>query len=149
MEIEAKRKARREAAEIEKRRREREIAEHGDRPNVLFRRLIDEFRRELLSTGMFLAVSVEGGDALAEDGTLPLTVRLTERKRRSVILGLEYESDIGFGTNLDWQHRNFLAREVRLGTRRPEGVAVLMAAMIWSGSGMGAPSRKVRSPLSV
>jgi kinesin family protein 2/24 len=49
MEIEAKRKARREAAEIEKRRREEEIAEHGDRPNVLFRRLIDEFRSELRS----------------------------------------------------------------------------------------------------
>jgi|EP01043_Picozoa_sp_COSAG02_P002668 hypothetical protein len=47
LEIEAKRKARREAAEIEKRRREQEIAEHGDRPNVLFRRLIDEFRSEL------------------------------------------------------------------------------------------------------
>lgn len=47
MEIEAKRKARREAAEIEKARREAEVAEHGDRPNVLFRRLIDEFRDEL------------------------------------------------------------------------------------------------------
>ena len=80
MEIEAKRKARREAAEKEKARREAEIAEHGDAPNVLFRRLIGEFRSDLDAgkrkvPGARYPSGQEGGAKAAGQGSLLVCVR--------------------------------------------------------------------------
>lgn len=75
---------------------------------------VEAFRKDLLGTGLFQSVRVEPGDEIGEDGTIPLTVHLTERKRRTLTLGLEYESDVGFGVNLDWEHRNVGNREIKL-----------------------------------
>ena len=79
MEIEAKRKARREAAEKEKLRREAEIAEHGDRPNVLFRRLIEEFRSDLAAGRRKVPGAKyprgQGGDKASGPGSLLVCVR--------------------------------------------------------------------------
>jgi translocation and assembly module TamA len=79
-------------------------------------RLIEAYRKELLATGLFLTVKVEGAEALDGEGTLPVNVEVRERKRRTLRLGLEYVTDIGFGVSLDWDYRNFLRREVLLQT---------------------------------
>ena len=46
-------------------------------------RLIERFRRDLVKTGMFLTVKVEGAENLDADGVLPVTVEVKERKRRT------------------------------------------------------------------
>ena len=51
---------------------------------------------------------------LDAEGSLPVSVEVRERKRRTLRLGLEYVSDIGPGAHLDWDYRNFLRREVLL-----------------------------------
>lgn len=79
-------------------------------------RQVEAFRRDLLATGMFLTARVEGGTSLNADGSLPVSVEVRERTRRTLRLGLEYVSDIGFGVSLDWDYRNFLRREVFLQT---------------------------------
>ena len=62
MEIEAKRLQRRAAAEAEKAQREAEVAQHGDRPNVLPRRMIASFREELAAgTRRYHDVAAEDG----------------------------------------------------------------------------------------
>ena len=70
-------------------------------------RLTQELKSDLLAGGLFSSVQVSPATAAPdENGTLPLTVALRDRKQRSVTLGLQYWSDDGIGANFSWQHRN-------------------------------------------
>ncbi len=77
------------------------------KPGDCFRRdRIESLRTKLLETGLFSQVEVALPDSPDADGTVPVTVELTERAPRSVEAGLSYYTDEGLGVTLGWQHRN-------------------------------------------
>ena len=75
---------------------------------------IDAFRGRLLDTGLFDSVTVERAGALNTSGELPVTVRLSERKHRSIGLQGHWSTDEGFGIEAFWEHRNLLGRQEQL-----------------------------------
>ena len=62
---------------------------------------------QLLMSGLFSIVRVAHSNTLDAAGELPVVVKLSERKPRTVRLGLQYRSDTGFGGKAFWEHRNF------------------------------------------
>jgi translocation and assembly module TamA len=77
-------------------------------------RALEQARRDLLDAGLFGTASVVAGDELDEEGRLPVTLEVTERRHRSIGGGLRYRSDEGPGVNVFWEHRNILGRGERL-----------------------------------
>lgn len=67
---------------------------------------LEEARRSLVDTGLFQAVALELEEEPGPDDALPVTVRVTERKHRSVGLGVRYRTDEGPGGNVFLEHRN-------------------------------------------
>ncbi|WP_183749515.1 autotransporter assembly complex family protein [Rhizobium sp. BK196] len=60
----------------------------------------------LRALGVFSSVTIHEGDALASDGTLPMTIEVSEGKRRYLGIGGQYSTIDGFGVNGYWGHRN-------------------------------------------
>ncbi|MCA1742510.1 MAG: autotransporter assembly complex protein TamA [Desulfovibrionales bacterium] len=67
---------------------------------------INEFRRQLTVGGLFSMVEINHPDKLKDDDTLPIKVKVTERKPRTIKAGIGYESDIGPELRFGWTHRN-------------------------------------------
>jgi translocation and assembly module TamA len=78
-------------------------------------RLVDRYRTRLLRTGLFSAVSIDRGEALAEGEVLPVDTRLVEGKQRSVGFGVRYSTGEGPAVKVFWEHRNLLGRNEDLG----------------------------------
>ncbi len=76
--------------------------------------LLPKFQQKLVETGLFSIVRVSHADHLDENGLLPISVELTERKQRTVKAGLKYSTDEGFGGKLAWEHRNLFHHGERL-----------------------------------
>lgn len=82
----------------------------------------DSFSRQALrdvhagleETGLFSRVSVEPSSAPNGDGALDVRVELTERKPRTVGVGLRYGTSEGAGARVYWEHRNLWGRAQRL-----------------------------------
>ncbi|MGV8074156.1 MAG: autotransporter assembly complex family protein [Syntrophobacteraceae bacterium] len=70
--------------------------------------LLPRFQQKLIKTGLFSIVRVSHADHPDEDGMLPVSVELTERKQRTVKAGLKYGADEGIGGKIAWEHRNLL-----------------------------------------
>ena len=81
--------------------------------DIFDRRKLNEARRRLLKTGLFAAVAFERPNELDDDGKLPITVRVEERKHRSIGLGGRWSTDEGFAFEAQWEHRNLFGREER------------------------------------
>lgn len=79
--------------------------------------LLEQTRENLQETGLFSLVRVDPAppEAVAE-GRIPVLIELTERKHRTISLGLQYRTDEGAGAAADWEHRNFmkLGRSLRI-----------------------------------
>ncbi|MGO6996495.1 autotransporter assembly complex protein TamA [Rhizobium leguminosarum] len=60
----------------------------------------------LRALGVFSSVTIHQGDALAPDGTLPMTIEVSEGKRRYFGVGAQYSTTDGFGVQGYWGHRN-------------------------------------------
>jgi translocation and assembly module TamA len=71
---------------------------------------LEEARNSLRETGLFTSVQIDLADAPDAQGQLPVTVELTERKHRSIGLGVRYRTDEGPGGNVSWEHRNMFGR---------------------------------------
>lgn len=69
-----------------------------------------ELRNTLLSSNLFATVRIEGAKTVEADGTLPVTLELSERKRRTITAGVGYETDVGFSVETGWEHRNLFGR---------------------------------------
>ncbi|RQD66714.1 MAG: outer membrane protein assembly factor [Desulfonatronovibrio sp. MSAO_Bac4] len=67
---------------------------------------INQFRRQLTVGGLFSMVEINHPDELEDDNTLPVRVKVTERKPRTVRAGIGFETDIGPELRLGWTHRN-------------------------------------------
>jgi len=74
-------------------------------------RRVEDFRRTLTATGLFDAVGITPARTAAEDGTVPLTLTLAERRHRSVGGGAGYSTSEGFSGYVFWEHRNLLGRD--------------------------------------
>jgi translocation and assembly module TamA len=69
----------------------------------------DQLRKageRLRELGVFSSVSIREAEALAPDGTLPLTIEVSEGKFRYFGFGAEYSSIDGAGLSGYWGHRN-------------------------------------------
>lgn len=85
------------------------------RPNQAFSpAAIEDARADLMALGVFSTVGIEAGQHLAPDGSLPIQVTVTERKRHLVELGASYATDLGTGLNASWQHRNLFGNAEQL-----------------------------------
>ncbi len=79
--------------------------------DVFDRSKLNDARRQLLATGLFAAVAFERPNALDAEGELPVTVRVEERKHRSIGLGGRWSTDQGFAVDAQWEHRNLFGRQ--------------------------------------
>ncbi|MFP4070692.1 MAG: autotransporter assembly complex protein TamA [Desulfovibrionales bacterium] len=64
-------------------------------------------REKIIKTGLFGAVEIRRAKSLNEEGRLPLTLVLKERKHRTVKAGVNYTSDFGLGVSFGWENRNY------------------------------------------
>eukprot|EP00913_Durusdinium_trenchii_P019336 g18177.t1 len=60
----------------------------------------------LRELGVFSSITIHEADGLAADGSLPLTIEVSEGKHRYFGFGLEYSSIDGAGVEGYWGHRN-------------------------------------------
>lgn len=76
------------------------------------RRQIELTRLALLQTNLLTRVDITIGQPV--DGVVPLDFDLSERHHRTLKAGLSYDSNIGPGVTLGWEHRNLLHRGEKL-----------------------------------
>jgi translocation and assembly module TamA len=60
----------------------------------------------LRALGVFSSVTIHEGEQLAGDGSLPMTIEVSEGKQRYLGVGAQYSTIDGFGVNGYWGHRN-------------------------------------------
>jgi translocation and assembly module TamA len=75
---------------------------------------IDKARRSLLGMGVFGTVSVSIPTVPAADGSVPVTFRVTERKRHPVDLHAGYSTDLGGSAGVTWTDRNLFGHAEQL-----------------------------------
>jgi len=73
-----------------------------------------EGQRALRESNLFATVRTEIGETPDAQGRVPVVVQVTERKHRSIEVGVRYRSDEGPGGNIAWEHRNFFGRGEQL-----------------------------------
>jgi len=61
-------------------------------------------------TGLFADVKVRSADAADAGGRVPVTVTVSERKRRAVGAGVSFATNEGVGARAYWEHRNFFGK---------------------------------------
>jgi translocation and assembly module TamA len=67
---------------------------------------LDKARRNLLAMGVFGTVDVRLATVADANGAVPVTFRLTERKRHEVTFNAAYSSDLGGSGGVTWSDRN-------------------------------------------
>lgn len=75
---------------------------------------LEQVRRNLGKLGALGSTSVRVADAPGPDGTVPVIVDVSERKRRTIGAGALYSSTEGATVQGFWQHRNLLGRSETL-----------------------------------
>ncbi len=79
------------------------------------REKLESYKTALLQSGLFAqAETVLPENGPAEDGNVPVTLRLKERAQRTIGAGVTYYSDEGPGGVLTWEHRNLLGAAEKL-----------------------------------
>jgi translocation and assembly module TamA len=66
---------------------------------------MEDFERKLLGSGLFSSVRVAPAEVSGETNTIPVVIRLRERNKQTIRLGVNY-SDIGPGVKGYWEHRS-------------------------------------------
>ena len=64
----------------------------------------------LRQLGVFSSVTIREADKLAPDGTLPMTIEVSEGKQRYFGAGAQFSTIDGFGLQGYWGHRNLFGR---------------------------------------
>ncbi|MDH3473062.1 MAG: BamA/TamA family outer membrane protein, partial [Rhodospirillales bacterium] len=73
-------------------------------------RKVEEARRAFSETGLFAGVTVKPARRVEPDGTLPITLALSEAAHRSLGFGANYSTDVGIGGEVFWEHRNLFGK---------------------------------------
>jgi translocation and assembly module TamA len=92
---------------------------------------VEKGRRELGTTGLFAHVSIRHADALDTSGKLPLTVTVSEAKFRTVGVGVRYDSSLGAGGGVSWEHRNIRGEGERLRIAGDVAQSGWSALLLW------------------
>ncbi|HXV25532.1 MAG TPA: autotransporter assembly complex family protein [Alphaproteobacteria bacterium] len=79
-------------------------------------RQLDESRKRLIRSDLFLSVKIVPDTKVESDGTVPIRIEVVERKPRSVSAGVNWASSEGFGAEASWEHRNLAGHGERLET---------------------------------
>lgn len=77
-------------------------------------RKVEEARRALSQTGLFTGVAVRPAQQTGPGGALPMTLELAEAAHRSFGFGSNFSTDVGFGGEIFWEHRNIFGEGERL-----------------------------------
>jgi len=77
--------------------------------------LLTRAQSRIVATALFGVVQVGTADALDENGRVPIRIKVTERRHRTIGVGVSYRTDEGLGAKASWEHRNLLGRGERLG----------------------------------
>ncbi|MCF8105089.1 MAG: autotransporter assembly complex protein TamA [Desulfohalobiaceae bacterium] len=77
-------------------------------------KLVQQLKNDLMATQLFNLVDVQFAEKPEENGLFPVRVRVRERDRRSVRLGLGYATDIGPLAKASWERKNMLGRGEKL-----------------------------------
>lgn len=64
----------------------------------------------LRQLGVFSSITIKQADALAPDGTIPMSIEVSEGKHRYFGAGAQYSTTDGFGVQGYWGHRNLFGR---------------------------------------
>ena len=75
---------------------------------------MEDTRSALARSGLFSTLALEIPGQVEEDGTLPVSLFLKERRRRTVSATVGYKTDEGAGMGAQWEHRNLLGGAERL-----------------------------------
>jgi translocation and assembly module TamA len=85
---------------------------------------IEKARQALMAQGVFSGVSIRAADHLSDDGRIPLTFDVQERKEHAVTVSAAYSTDLGIALSTTWSHRNLFGNAEQLN-------------LIAAGSGLG------------
>jgi len=77
-------------------------------------RKLNGVRAALNGTGLFSSIKISHADGVAPNGRLPVAVEVVESPHRTIGFGLSYSTDVGFGGDVSWEHRNFFGRNETL-----------------------------------
>ncbi len=69
------------------------------------RSFLQEARTKYQKTGLFYSVKPVA-KSIDKNGVVPVTLKMKERKPRSLKFGIEYGSNFGLGGKFGWEHRN-------------------------------------------
>ncbi|MGO9989088.1 MAG: autotransporter assembly complex protein TamA [Steroidobacteraceae bacterium] len=75
---------------------------------------VERARQDLLSLGIFAAVTVQVGSAVDDTGGVPITFQFRERPRHAVNLNAAYSSDLGGSAGATWSDRDVFGNAERL-----------------------------------
>ncbi len=75
---------------------------------------LDRAREQLQRLEVFDALRIVEGDVVRSDGTLPITINVSERKRRVFGGGGNFSTRDGAGLEAFWRHRNLFGRAEKL-----------------------------------
>ncbi len=67
---------------------------------------INSLSRKLTGSSLFSFIDISGPPVAATSSVYDVNIRLQERKRRTIGLGVGYQSDLGPEITFFWQHRN-------------------------------------------
>ncbi len=71
---------------------------------------IERAEKRLNDLGIFSSVRLVRAETLQPDGSLPITIEVSERKRNVIGLGANWSSTEGFGVEGYWRRRNLFGR---------------------------------------
>lgn len=77
-------------------------------------RVVRDLERRLAATGLFSTANAETAPEPDPDGSLPVTVTLVEREKRSIGASAFISTDIGPGGEIFWEHRNLFGQNEKL-----------------------------------
>jgi len=75
---------------------------------------VERARRDLLSLGVFAAITVQAGTAVDDSGGVPITFQFRERPRHAVTINVAYSSDLGGSGGFTWSDRNLFGNAQQL-----------------------------------
>ena len=75
---------------------------------------VEQTQENLIATDLFSSVLISHEEKPLPNGALPMKMRLTELKPRSISLGVTYATSNGPGATFRWTNRNFLGKGQQL-----------------------------------
>ena len=75
---------------------------------------VERARHDLLSMGVFAAITVQVGTAVDDSGGVPITFQFRERPGHAATINVAYSSDLGGSGGLTWSDRNLFGNAQQL-----------------------------------